>query len=526
MKKAIKYLRFSSDGQSQHSIERQEIITAGWTTYNKIAVIDTFIDEGYSARTFDRPDMNALMSFIKKNYRQIDYLVVAELSRFSREAGDAINLVTKIQRSYNIQIVSASSSNIFDVNDSNSFLLMGLEFLISNSENIKRTNDINGGIYAAKKDGRWIQGGPAPFGYTKEGVGKERKMIVKEAEAIVIRFIFNSFLANMPVYIIADKAKAMGLKRKSNSVIQEMLSNPLYMSYQLAKPWKEHAGGLFAIKDLEKIIDDATWYRVQEKLNTKTKPRISVTDTLPLRGVLKCHCHKPLTGAPSRSRSGKYINYYKCQTSGHTTLNANKAHLQLEEILQLMSLPQRLIIAIKNKSEALLNERLKESNSLLQVKQHDLIATENKLQSIEEKFIANQLNFESYNKWHGQLSTQRYQLRTAIDTLQKDGNQVHFLLQNNLGRLSDLHHIYSLSSTVQKQELLRQVFDNGLYYRDSSYRTPFVMPVFTHNLLTLKQKSLLFVDGWNEESGGVEANSLLSNHFMDFLSFLETLRAA
>jgi site-specific DNA recombinase len=62
--------------------------------------IKYFIDEGHSARTFDRPDIKQLFNFIKKNYKGTDYLVVSELTRFSREAGDAINMVKKIQAEY------------------------------------------------------------------------------------------------------------------------------------------------------------------------------------------------------------------------------------------------------------------------------------------------------------------------------------------------------------------------------------------------------------------------------------------
>lgn len=526
MKKAIKYLRYSSDGQSQHSIERQEIITSGWAAQQSVSIVDTFIDEGYSARTFDRPDMKMLMAFIKKNYRHIDYLIVAELTRFSREAGDAINMVKQIQHQYGIRIVSASRSSIYDCYDSSSFFMMGLEFLLGNSENIKRTNDINGGIYTAKTDGRWIQGGAAPYGFAKDGTGKERRLVVKEAEAAVIRFIYAAYLSNTPFYIIAQDARKMGLKRNGNSAVQEILQNPIYMGYQYVKAWKDHPGGLFPLKNHSPIIDTATWYKVQEKFSQKNKPRVTITDSFPLRQVLKCHCGLPLTGAPSRGKSGKYFNYYKCQKSGHNSINANKAHAQLEEIMQLLSIPDRLLAPIKNTSEKLLEERNKESAVILQSKKQDLFATNAKLESIEEKFIANQLNFESYDKWHRTLSNERMQLKSSIHQLEQDSNHVYFLLQKNIGRLSDLRYIYTSSSTVQKQELLRQVFDNGLYYRQQAYRTPYIMPVFSHNLLTLKEKSLLFLDGDQRKSGDVEASGLLSNSFLDFLSFLDSLRVA
>src|SRR5688572_13592559 len=97
LKKGIRYLRYSHDKQSFHSIERQDHVTGQWMTFNKVEIVDTFKDEGYTARTFDRPDIKLLFEFIRKNHKGIDYLIVSELTRFSREAGDAINMVKKIQ---------------------------------------------------------------------------------------------------------------------------------------------------------------------------------------------------------------------------------------------------------------------------------------------------------------------------------------------------------------------------------------------------------------------------------------------
>ena len=144
-KEGARYLRYSNDKQSTNSIQRQDIVTGQWMEYNDINIVDTFIDEGYSAKNFDRPDVQKLMAFIRKNKNVVDYLVVAELSRFSRESGDAISLAKSIQLTNGVKIASASRGIIYDCTDSNSFFMMGLEFLMANAENIKRESDINGG---------------------------------------------------------------------------------------------------------------------------------------------------------------------------------------------------------------------------------------------------------------------------------------------------------------------------------------------------------------------------------------------
>lgn len=79
-KKAVTYLRFSSDEQSHFSIERQQMITGTWMNHANVEPVDSFEDRGWSATNFDRPDYKKLDAFIRKNYRDIDYVVVSDLT--------------------------------------------------------------------------------------------------------------------------------------------------------------------------------------------------------------------------------------------------------------------------------------------------------------------------------------------------------------------------------------------------------------------------------------------------------------
>jgi len=519
MKKAIIYLRFSSDDQSQHSIERQKMVTSGWANYNKIEIVDTFKDEGISARTFDRPDMKLLMAFVRKNYRSIDYLVVSELTRFSREVGDAINLLKEIQKLYGISIVSASRSCIYDVYDSNSFFMMGLEFLLGNSENIKRQNDINGGIYTAKAiKGRYI-GSRAPFGYLKEGNAENRMLIPDKDKATIISYIYDAYLRSTPIYIIKKHAEEMGLHKGDKMSIQKILSNPLYSGQIYVKSWKENPGGIFPAKH-EAIVDMLSWQRVQEKMKREDKPRVTIEDKMPLRGVLKCHCGYLLTGAPSRGKSGKYFYYYKCNQAKHNNISAIKSHYQLNEILKHLSLPERMVDAIIEKSASQLQEKLHGNVSELKKKKTELQQTETQLVSVEEKWINDQLSHESYQRWHQELNQKRLYLRSQVDALGKDHDQVFLLMEKNLMKLSKLDAMYEIAPTLQKQELLRMVFDSCLAYKQGIYRTPYIMPIFTHNLLILKSKNLLIYDGILQKPAQVEPGrvELPSKHIRRKLS--------
>lgn len=530
MKKAIRYLRFSSDDQSQHSIERQDLVTAAWMTQHDVFLTDTFKDEGYSAKNFDRPDIKELFSFIQRNFRQIDYLVVSELTRFSRDAGEALSTLKEIQKKYNIRIVSAGTNRIYDFNDSSSYFLMGIEFLLGTTENIKRTTDINGGIYTAKAiKGKWIQGGAAPYGYKKESTGDQRRLVVVENEAAVIRHIFDQYLANVPLYLIRQQAIQMGFHRKGSSAIQEVLTSPLYISYQIVKPWDNKPGGLFPIKDLPPVIDKLTWQKVQEKFHGP-KYKKTIADELPLRGLLRCHCSKRLTGAPSTNKIGKQFLYYKCSQSKHLNLSAKNAHEQLQEMLGLLSLPSYMIDAIKEETGKQMIEKHQDNRKQLVQSKKDLVKIEQDILTVEKKFISeHSINAETYQRWHDQLSMRRIEVAAIIEKFSRDEHAAWLMISQDLGKLTDLQFLYNQITTPDKQELLRQVFDDCLYYQDKTYRTPWIMETFRHNLLALKQNGLLVIDGMDYQSvdSPVKWTPPAHNRTLpDFLSFISNLKVA
>jgi site-specific DNA recombinase len=492
-KKAIRYLRFSDPKQSNGSIERQDLYTGQWIKNNDVDLIDTFIDRGKSARTFNRPDFKKLEEFIRKHYRNVDYLVVDQLDRFSRDAGEAIKSVKKLQMEFNIRIVSVTEGIIYDYSTPGSFFRTGLQLLLAEEDNINRSVKVNGGIYTAKaKEGRYIYKNP-PFGYFKTGERKERHLEINKREAEIVSYIYDSYLNGVPIYKIVEKAREMGFDRFSNVAIQRVLSSPIYAGIQYVKPFKEYPGGIFKAQH-EAIIDYITWQNVQEKLKKIDKPKVVVEDNLPLRGVLKCRCGKALTGAPSRNKVGKYYYYYLCNKTGHLNLSAIKAHAQLEQVLELMSLPDKIINGIKEASMAAINLRIKNNKSLVAEKESELAKEEAKLHSIEEKWITNQINHDSYQKWYDIINKNRMLLSESINRLNSDQEKVYKVLFKNLEYLKDLKYVYSQADTTEKQELIRLVFNNNLYYEKGVYRRPSMIEELSDNSLIMRDKNLLIYE--------------------------------
>ena len=202
MKKVIRYLRFSSLGQSNSSIEAQELCTDQWILNNNVELVDTFIDVCKSAKTFERPDFIRLQEFVSKYHKTVDYLLVDQMDRFSRNAGEALTLIKELQKKYKIQVVSVTEGITFDYEVLGNFFRTGLQFLLAEEDNINRSIKVRKGLYTAKaKEGRFI-GSVPPFGYRKSGIRKQRHLVINEMESEIVKFIYKSYLKNVPLYVI------------------------------------------------------------------------------------------------------------------------------------------------------------------------------------------------------------------------------------------------------------------------------------------------------------------------------------
>lgn len=490
MKRAIRYLRFSQLGQSYGSIERQELYTDQWIKFNDIQLVDTFIDRGKSARTFDRPDFIKLQEFITKHYKAVDYLLVDQLDRFSRDAGEAMSMVKKLQKKYNIQVVSVTEGITFDYDTPGSFFRAGLQLLLAEEDNINRSIKVKGGIYTAKaKEGRFVFKNP-PFGYRKQGERKERRLIVEEKEAKIVRFIYDAYLRELPLYKIKEKAYELGFDRKGNMAIERVLANPVYAGLLKVEAYKEYPGGLFPAIH-EPIVDISSWQMVQSKMKKPEKTRAIIDDEIPLRGILKCHCGNPLSGAPSRGKSGKYFYYYKCRFSKHNNISAIKAHSQLLDAFEMMSLSGSKVREIRDGSKTAVEIEMKANKRKIFDKRHELEDVQEKLFSVEEKWIKNEITKDTYERWYSTYNHTILNLKGAIERLGENQSRAFAILEKNLDLLADMKFVYKQAGTIQKRELVRMVFDNNLYYQDGIYRTPTMMEMFSHNSLLMKEKGCL-----------------------------------
>jgi site-specific DNA recombinase len=333
-----------------------------------------------------------------------------------------------------VKLVSVNEGITFDADDPGSFFYAGLMLLKGEDEIIRNRGRINMGIYTGKKkEGRYLN--RAPFGYlnTRDSGNKPIIVVNRENEHIV-RYIFSAYMNNVPVTEIYKHSVLIGFAKKGHSAITNILKNPVYTGLIHVSAYKENLEEL--VEGIhEAIISRTVWNEVQLKIKGRDKPVQVINDTMPLRSVLRCHCGKVLTGAPSTGKLGNIYYYYKCQTSVHNNISVIKAHSQLLQVFEYMSLPEKFIIALRDKSEETLEQRLTDNRQVYKQKQRELNEVETKLVNVEDKWISNQMTFEAYQRWYPDLTNKRMALKAQIDELSQDQEQVWLLLQQEMSKL-------------------------------------------------------------------------------------------
>lgn len=82
MKTAVVYARYSSDNQTEQSIEGQLRVCREYAQRNNIVILDTYIDRAMTGTNDNRPDFQRMLR--DSAARRWDYVLVYKLDRFSR----------------------------------------------------------------------------------------------------------------------------------------------------------------------------------------------------------------------------------------------------------------------------------------------------------------------------------------------------------------------------------------------------------------------------------------------------------
>ena len=172
----------------------------GWVSLPK-----AYDDGGFSGATMDRPALQRLLADIAAG--RVDTIVVYKIDRLTRSLADFAKIV-EILDARGASFVSVTQQ--FNTTTSMGRLTLNVLLSFAQFEREVIGERIRDKIAASKQKGMWM-GGIPPLGYRVH----DRKLVIVEGEAELVRDIFCGYAALGSVRLLKDEFEARGIKSKS-----------------------------------------------------------------------------------------------------------------------------------------------------------------------------------------------------------------------------------------------------------------------------------------------------------------------
>jgi site-specific DNA recombinase len=171
----------------------------GW-----VAVPGVYDDGGFSGGNMERPGLKALLAEVAAG--RVDIIVVYKVDRLTRSLSDFARIVDVLDKQ---QASFVSITQSFNTTTSMGRLTLNVLLSFAQFEREVTGERIRDKIAASKAKGMWM-GGPVPLGYDLA----ERKLVINEAEAAIIRRIYERYLELRSGHLLMAELEFQGIRSK------------------------------------------------------------------------------------------------------------------------------------------------------------------------------------------------------------------------------------------------------------------------------------------------------------------------
>ena len=310
MKTCVIYARYSSNSQTEQSIEGQIRVCREYAQRNNLAVAGTYIDRALTGTNDNREQFQKMLKDSDK--KAWDYVLCYKLDRFSRNKYE-MAIHRKHLKDNGVKILSAME-NIPDSPEGILLesLLEGMNQYYSEelSQKTKR------GLRETRIKGNYM-GGPINYGYSikHENIGDQiaAKVVINETEAPILLHIFEAYAAGNRIPDIVRELDDRGIKNRGNP----FTVNSIYFMLQQEKyTGVYNFNGETFTHIYPAIIPKELFQIVRKRIDkNKTGKHVIGVDYF-LMGKCYCgYCGKQLRSAAGTTTDGTILRYYRCPYS-------------------------------------------------------------------------------------------------------------------------------------------------------------------------------------------------------------------
>lgn len=505
MQRAIGYSRVSTEKQD---LVRQEKLISEYCDSHDYILVDIIEEKVSGAK--NEVDRVGLMKLLNLQGNEADTIIVAELSRLSREdyTLDVLNKVNSLlQKGFNVVFLdnedkvytAYTNLSLFDI------IRLGVEAEYSAGERKKITMRMKTGKYPKIQANPYMYaGGTAPYGFdiidNPEFAGQKNNrpaksiMVVNDVEMENVRLIFSWILDGMTVRDAAKKANEMGFITRENkpfcqTSIAKIIKNPIYNGRRRFKGFN---------LETEKIISDADWNLAQERLQKNRLYKGHGNKHFnPLKGIIFCPCgYGMMLHQMNSIRDGAYLTLHCCVRNrpeyGHKCKNSGiKAGVVFDAVWKCV---KSVILEKEYKNKS--NEQVKSYERIIATLKKQILDTNNTIKNLiadRDKIPDILLRLSNMNGVSGHLINTYNNKYTEFDKRIIENEKKKELLNQEISvyqqkirdikRVAILHELDNLDD-IAKADIYKRVLSRVVYYSENQF-SGFIVISFKNGIETI-----------------------------------------
>lgn len=470
MRTADLYVRVSTDEQADkgYSQRNQEEVLRRYCTTNNIQVRKVVLED-HSAKSFNRPAWSGLLFHLRKFKGQTDLILFTKWDRFSRNAGDAYQMISTLRK---LGIEPQAVEQPLDLSVPENKMMLAFYLAAPEVENDRRALNVFFGMRRAKKEGRWM--GSAPLGYSNKISETGRKYIAPhETDAQIMRWVFAELAEGLiNTEQVLKQARKKGLRCSKNN-FWVAIRNPVYCGKILIPKYKDDDAHVVRGQH-EPLVTETLFYDVQDVLDgrkKKQRTKQSADESLPLRGFLLCpRCSHVLTGSASKGRN-HYYHYYHCTSVCGFRMKAEEANkamiTELSRYTPRKGMSDLFKTALLNAYEQQVGYRSQEKNHVLT----ELDKVNDRLKNARLMRADKEMDADDFIVVKQECEKRVEELERLLMTYSQKDTGINELIGDTVDHLMKLDTLYEFADVIDKRKIVGSIFREKLVFENGHYRT-------------------------------------------------------
>lgn len=219
---AVIYARYSSDNQTEMSIEAQVRACTEYAAKKNITIVNLYKDEAMTGRNANRPHYQEMIADAFDG--KFDLILCHKYDRIARDLEEQASLDKRLER-LGIKLIAVAQ----DYGEGKEAKLSkGIQWVLGEYYSANLSEEVRKGLKEVALRGEFT-GGVAPFGYRIEN----RKYVIAEEEAYWVRRMFEACTNGVGYKDIIDEMELIGIKGHRGKPIRypqiyEILRNEKY----------------------------------------------------------------------------------------------------------------------------------------------------------------------------------------------------------------------------------------------------------------------------------------------------------